>query len=184
MTTPPDFVNATALDASSLNSIGLWLVKSQTVGSSNVNYVELTNVFSSTYDSYLISWSNITSSASGVSMTVKLLVGTTPNASNWTGNSFYIVPGAAGALTNASLNNSAFAEIGNIDSTYKNSGFFNLQQPNIASATYAQYSSADNAYWRQGAFILKNSTQYDGIRLGPYSGTITGGTIRVYGYRN
>ncbi len=184
MATPPTFTTGQVLTAAQMNAVGLWLVKSQAVGT-GVSSVSITSCFSSDYDNYVISYSNITASAAGV-LYGSLLVGTTAQTNGWYGNTFYIITGAAGALSNATVTNSANVDMGSISSSagYKNSGVFELQAPNLACDTRAQFSNADNNYWRFGAFIVTNATQYDGIKIAPSSGTLTGGTISIYGRRD
>jgi len=180
--TYPVFTNGTVLPASDLNAIGLWLVKSQTIGS-GVSSVTLTSCFSSDYDNYLISWSGVTCSAAGVFVGATC-VGSTPTASGWYGNTYYVANGALAGLSAANDSNTAFFAMGSTSTTYTNSGQCALQSPYLASETRSQYTNADNNYWRFGAAQLANTTQYDGLKFYPLSGTMTGGTIRVYGYRN
>jgi hypothetical protein len=180
----PVFASGDVLNASDMNAVGLWLVKTQTIGS-GVASVTITSCFSAQYDNYLISFSDMTASASGV-LYGKLTVGTTPQTNGWTGNTFFIVNGAAGGLGNATITNAAFFELGSITSTagYKNASTCNLQAPFLTTQARSQYSNADDNYFRFSATQLANTTSYDGLQISPSSGTITGGTIRVYGYRN
>lgn len=173
----------TAADTNTyLNNGGLVYVKQVTVGSA-VASVDITSCFSSTYDNYVVSLAGITASNNGVSMIARLLVGTTANAANWDGNTYYVVTGGAGALTNNNLTNQNYAEIGSVTNTYLNAFTFQVNQPNRTTGSYINFSSADNNYLRFGAYFLKNSTAYDGIRILPFAGTLTGGTITIYGYR-
>ena len=44
--------------------------------------------------------------------------------------------------------------------------------------------NGENVYIRGfGSFVVNNNTSYDGFQLLPNSGTMTGGTISVYGRR-
>ena len=180
------FTAGSVLTASDTNTYlansGLVYVTQVTVGS-GVTTVNITSCFNSTYDNYLISWANITATANSTVLQGKLLVGTTPNASNWTANTFFLASGGAGGFNNVAGTNQALTEVGSCDATYKLAGFFNLQSPNLATASYIQWSHMDNAYWRYNAAILRNSTQYDGIQILAGAGTLTGGVITVYGYR-
>ena len=54
--TYPTFTNGQVLPASDLNAIGLWLVKSQTVGT-GVSSVTVSNAFSADFDNYRIIYS-------------------------------------------------------------------------------------------------------------------------------
>lgn len=164
---------------------GLTLIKTQSIGS-GVSSVTVTSTFSSTYDNYLIAVSDITATSGGGVLYAKLCIGSTPQTSGWYGNTFYIAAGQAGSLSNATLTNSASVEICSLTSTtnHKNAGVANIQSPFLTQQTRLQYTNADDYYFRTGAFHLSNTTSYDGIQILPSSGTISGGTIRVYGYRN
>ena len=62
MATPPVFVSGAILTAAQMNAVGLWLIKTQTIGSA-VSSVSITDVFSSDYDNYLIKITGMTASA-------------------------------------------------------------------------------------------------------------------------
>ena len=173
----------TAADTNTyLNNGGLVFVKQVTVGT-GVTTVNVTSCFSTEYDNYVVSYANITSANDGIAMLCKLLVGTTVNASNFDGNTFYVVTAGAGGLTNATYTANAIAEIGSLTNVYKNASIFEVKQPNLATGTMIEFRSVDDNYYRFGAFVLKNATQYDGIQILPFNGSLTGGTITVYGYR-
>lgn len=164
---------------------GLVLVKTQSIGS-GVSSVTVTSTFSSTYDNYMIAISDVIASVGGGVLTLKLCVGSTPQTSGWYGNTFFIAAGQSGSLSNATLSNASYAEICSLTSTtnHKNAGMANIQSPFLTQQTRLQFTNADDYYFRTGAFHLSNTTSYDGIQIAPSSGTITGGTVRVYGYRN
>lgn len=154
-----------------------------TIGS-GVSAVDLRGCFSALYDSYRVVWSNVACSSGSAAFLYKLLVGTTATTAGFYGNTQYIVNGAAGGLTGANRSNTAYGECGNTMTTYRNSGWLEIQQPFLATATMSSFSATDENYWRIGVDILRNSTSYDGFQFYPLAGTLTGGTIRVYGYRN
>jgi hypothetical protein len=62
MATPPTFSSGTVLTAAQMNAVGLWLVKTQTIGNA-VSSVAVTNAFSTDYDNYKIIISGGASSA-------------------------------------------------------------------------------------------------------------------------
>lgn len=64
MATPPDFAVGQVLTSAHMDAVGLWLVKSQTIGSGVPN-VEVTGAFSSDFDAYKIVVSGGAASASG-----------------------------------------------------------------------------------------------------------------------
>ena len=58
-----------------------------------------------------------------------------------------------------------------------------LKNPFLAKYTTAQFAQAREAYQAVGSGVHKVATSYTDFTLIPDSGTITGGTIKVYGYK-
>ena len=164
---------------------GLVLVKSQTIGSS-VSSITVNNCFSSNYDNYRIAFSNTAYSAQNEAALFKLTSSGTATTSGWYGNTFYVAIGGSGGLTNATFNNTAYGECASINSylSSKNSAVWDIQAPYLAENTRLQYHSGDAGYMRFGQFLHLSQTSYDGFQLLGNTGSFTGGTIRVYGYRN
>ena len=177
------------LTANSLNSNfqaagGLQYITQVTVGS-GVSNVDITNCFSATYDNYLISISGVACSLPGQAATFQVLAsGSLPGTNNWFGNSFYIVTGNSGGLTNAALSSGGYAEAGSMSNTTGGNSFtFEVFAPFRSEYTRVSYQNADDQYWRTGASVHKLATSYNGFRLTALSGTMTGGIVAVYGYR-
>ena len=157
-------------------------VKSQTIGS-GVSSVTVTNAFSSTYDSYQIVIEGTTNGTAGAAMLFRCVdSGGTDNASNWRGNTFYVVSGGAGGLTNDNFTSNASGQCGGF-STSAGSMAFLVQSPFASTRTQLAFTMADNNYWRTSAAVLDNATSYTGFKLVSNAGTFTGGTITVYGFR-
>jgi hypothetical protein len=183
MTTPPTFSSGQILTSSAMNSVGLWLVKTQTIGT-GVSDVTVTDAFSSDFDNYRITVSGFTGSAGGAAMTIQCVTTAgVVNASNWIGNTFYVSSGVAGALTNANITNAGSCEVG-YGSTAISSIMFDILGPQAARPTNIRFNDCDNSFWRVGAFFLNNTTSFTRIKFALNTGTITGGTIRIYGMRN
>ena len=179
----PVFASGDVLTASDMNAVGLWLVKTQTVGS-NVASVTVTNAFSSTYDNYLITINGMLSSVAGAALYFQCVTsGGAANAANWKGNSIYTNTGAGGALNNGFDNNTLSTACASIDDN-PSSAQFNVNGPYLSQRTSLNYNSTDSNYMRIGSSILDNATSYTSFLIANNVGTITGGTIRVYGYRN
>jgi hypothetical protein len=171
------------LTAASLNnnfaSGGLMLVKTQTIGTA-VSSVTVSSAFSSTYDNYLIT---ATGGAGSGTVAVKLTLGST--ATGYYYNLVYQSYNAATPTGSGGANLTSwitgYASTTGIDST------INLQSPNLAKNTLMSFSGAlasttgENS---NGRGYLADTTQYTAFTLTPNSGTLTGGTIRVYGYAN
>jgi len=165
-----------------LANSGLVFVKQVTIGTA-VATVNVTSCFTSTYDNYVISISNVTATANGSIFIAKLLSNTTPVTSGVHANTFFIANGAAGGLSDANLANASYFEVGSISTATKNSTVFTIEQPFLANYTRTSFSSADDNFFRLGAGVHRSNTSFDGVQISPFSGTITGGTITVYGYR-
>jgi hypothetical protein len=182
--TYPTFTDGTSLPATDLNAIGLWLVKSQTIGN-GVSTQNITSCFTANYDNYLVTINGMTSTGgNGGTINFKLLSGTTPTTSGFYGNIFYVVSGGGGGLSNAPAVNNASAEFMSITTSSLNSGQMMVQAPFLTQQTHTQGGSTDNNYFRINSFAHTLNNSYDGLQIIPSAGTITGGTIRVYGMRN
>jgi len=159
---------------------GLTLIKTQTIGSA-VSSVTVTSAFSSTYDNYRITVSGGVASANNV---LNLTLGSTSTGYyRFQINALYsssTVNGSNGSNT-ASFYGSGLGSVNSL------TGDFELQSPNLAKNThwrgFAAGSSTNNEiYWNQG--YLADTTAYTAFTLTASTGTLTGGTIRVYGYQN
>jgi hypothetical protein len=179
------------LTASSLNAnlsyldakgSGLVLVKTQTIGTA-VATVEVTGAFSATYENYLITVSGGTISSSAA---MRMILGaTTAGYYISFANAPYDGSGIAGVQTN---NGAIWSFIGFANTNGINI-FANLQSPQLAkltfiSAPYANSTGAAGTGTGQSNGFLNNTTQYTAFTISPSAGTLTGGTIRVYGYQN
>ena len=180
------FTTGEVLTASDTNTYlanaGLVYVKSQTIGT-GVSSVTVSDAFSATYDSYQIVIDGTLGSAAGAAMQFRCVTsGGADNASNWRGNGFYVQSGVSGGLTNDFYTSSIFGYCGGF-STAAGGMIFTVQGPYTASNTNINFTMADNQYLRISASCLDNTTSYTAFKLTPNSGTFTGGTITVYGYR-
>ena len=181
MATPPTFTAGTALAASSLNAVGLWLTKSVTI-TGTPSVVDVTSCFSSDYDNYLVSLNGISASG-GMSLPFQLLSGSTVIAANYNSTEFYTSVGSTtqtGQISNGANN---YVFIGSGTAASGVSSTFNVQSPFLAQHTKMNYTSIDNSFYRYGFGIHQSATSYNGFRLSTSSGTLSGGSITVYGYR-
>jgi len=157
---------------------GLELVKTQTIGSA-VASVECTSAFSSTYDNYYVSATDVSFSANQPD--VKLTLGATVTGYSYGG--FYMGHGV-GTLTALNGNNTTHWVIATAGNATASSFAFSLMTPNLAKNTFISSSSASQNWSETMNGYLNNTTQYTAFTITPSNGTLTGGTIRVYGYRN
>jgi hypothetical protein len=159
---------------------GLTLISSTTIGSA-VSSVTVSSAFSSTYENYRIILSGGVASTSN---SLSLTLGATATG--------YYRAALFNQFSSSSPNGSAqqnatswiFAAQGTVDSL---NGLVDLFSPNLAKNTHYYNASSQSTaagYVLHTAGYLANTTQYTAFTFTTDTGTITGGTIRVYGYQN
>jgi hypothetical protein len=154
---------------------GLTLIKSQAVGTT-VASVNVTGAFSATYDSYRIVYSNGISSAT---MPIDLKLGA--SVTGYSGVLVYATYTTSTTLIACFNNGSSWPYAGGGDSN-GTGAIFDLINPGVAKYTFIRNSNYANAT-ESGFFagVHKVATAYTDFTLA-VSGTLTGGTISVYGY--
>jgi hypothetical protein len=171
----------TAADTNTyLANSGLVFVKSQSVGS-NVSSVEITSVFSSTYDNYKVIYAggNMTGNAD-----ISLQLGPSSVSgynANYYSTLMYINgnPGAFDKAQGANVSTMSWVGGGSANGAYSS---FEIYNPNLAKWTRVVngiYQSGNAVGTQQGE--QQNTGQYTALTL--IGGNMTGGTITVYGYR-
>jgi len=170
-----------AIDATvfGLPAGGLTLVKTQTVGTA-VASVTVSGAFSATYDNYKIILDSIDGSVE-VAAYIKL--------NNSAGSTYFygvvLVSYSAGAIISTNLNAGTLGLYAGTISTLNNSAnVFDVISPFKATYTSNMGHTATLVYGLFYAGTDKNAVSHTGFTLLPQSGTMTGGTIRVYGYQN
>ena len=159
---------------------GLVLVKTQTIGTT-VGSVTVTDAFSTTYDNYLVQISGGVSSAGGV---LRTTLGSTS-----TGYYSKTIYGGYADNTVLGFGQSNTAFWGNAGTLTANTISYNATfvNPFLSKNTHifseSSGSSTTEAFYSFGGY-LADTTSYTAFTLTPASGTLTGGTIRVYGYAN
>lgn len=179
MATPPTFASGDVLTAAQMNSVGLWLVKSQAVGS-GVSSVTVTDAFSADYDQYLLTLSGGTIS-SAAAIGLQLGASTT----GYYGILIFTNTTAPSPTAAADNNGASFTFVGGCEANQNAHVSVNLFNPFQASYTKCRngsYQNSNNYGMYNGEHRV--ATSYTGFTLTPGAGTLTGGTIRVYGYRN
>ena len=180
MTTPPDFSVGQVLTAAQMNAVGLWLVKEVTIGT-GVSSVDVTAAFSSDYDNYRITYSTVDASSDQAGLFFRFGTAASPVTTNYKFGGKFM--GYTGTNLDLNQNTPGYWEVGGTE-TDINAGAFDVYGPNLAarSTFSAAFARSDAAFTIQG--IHDASTQHTGFHLYPSAGTLTGGFIRVYGYRN
>jgi hypothetical protein len=161
-------------------SPGVVLVKTQTIGSA-VGSVEVTGAFSSSYDDYKII---ISGGASSTACDLQLKLGATTTGYYSIQNRRYYSNGAA---ENTNTNNGANFESAGSANTNGLNACCEIGSPNLAKNTTVSgpiIYFATNAFGGNFSGYVNDTTQYTAFTITPSSGTLTGGTIRVYGYAN
>lgn len=175
----PDFSPGEVLTAAAMDSIGLWLVKTQTVGA-GVSSVPVPNAFSADFDNYRVLYSGGVGSTL-ISLNFQLTGATT---------NYYSITLYAGYATNTTPQSGGINNGSVIDSVgYASTSFtqctFDVLAPNLP-----RWTTVANCSWAAGTVagntngVHQVATAYTGFTLGVNTGDLTGGTIRVYGYRN
>lgn len=181
MATPPDFSVGQVLTAAQMNAVGLWLIKEQTIGSA-VTSVTVTGAFSADYEAYKIIISG------GVASTANTLYlnldGST--ASYYSSIIFYAYASGLGNASGIGSSNVAYwnyAGVGSSSALHADitlNGPF-LAKPTTFSAQAGGLTTDNSAIYSAGYHNVSSS--YSAFRITLSAGTITGGTIRVYGYK-
>jgi hypothetical protein len=173
----PVFASGDVLNASDMNAVGMWLVKSVTVGA-GVTTIPVTGAFSADYENYLITYTGGTGSGTA-DISLQLTGGT---GSDYDTGLTYTSSGWGGSTPNfASTTGTSFAWCGNVQ-TQGSTSFITILKPFLAQWTLmtSQFWSSGPG-WSQGRHKL--ATSYTGFSLIIGGGlNTTGGTVRVYGY--
>jgi hypothetical protein len=176
----PSFAPGEILAASDMNAVGLWLVKTQTVGT-GVASVVVNDAFSFNYHNYRIIYMGGNASLDG---DLRMTLGAAATGYHMAVPIAAYTGGAAATVAN---NNAAFWGFAGASRTTTNTLIMDIFGPQLSdetviSGTYigAKTGGVAGGY---GGF-LNNTTSYTSFTLTPSTGTLTGGTIRVYGYQN
>lgn len=175
----PNFTANDVLTADDMNAVGLWLIKTQTIGAGVPN-VTVTDAFSADYDAYKITVTGGVASAGG-GLELQLGSTTTGYYLAVMGVTYSTVAATVGADNNAAR----WTSVGSIN-TSSLSMNIELTNPFLTENTFIfGQGLTGSATGRMICGVLSNTTSYTGFTLFA-SGvlTMTGGTIRVYGYRN
>jgi hypothetical protein len=153
---------------------GLRLVKKQTIGSA-VSSVTVTNAFSATYEAYKIICTNVAASSSNATVSMQL----SGLTSGYYGNAIF-ANFTSGAPSSTGMDNaSSHTHAGGI----REGMYFNVEVINPFLARQTHFANAiqdTNAGFSK--CVQTGLTSATGFTITPANGTLTGGTIYVYGY--
>lgn len=170
-----DSVDATLFTALGGAYPGLRLVKKQVIGSA-VSQVVVTDAFSATYPNYKIIVSG--GVGSGQAYAQLRLGSTTSNYfAGYLGFTYASTPSNAGVSGGVNFPFSIFT-----DAAGGMNGSVELLQPFTTSRTFMNSACATNNQSIIGQGQQTDNTSFTAFTLIPATGTLTGGTIHVYGY--
>jgi hypothetical protein len=175
----PSFSAGEVLTAADMNAVGLWLVKTQTVGT-GVSSIPVTSVFSSAYDNYRIIYSGYTASTNAsLSLQLNNSTGTT-----YQGNGIFM---SFGSTTVNGYGPAAAVRWVDLSPASTNLGYscLDLFGPFLSVATRGRVTgNSGSGYYDFGLSDTSTNSNTGFTFTHSAGGTLTGGTIRVYGYRN
>jgi len=159
---------------------GLVLISSTTIGTA-VSSVAVSNCFSATYDNYQII---ISGGVASTSNELNLQLGATTTGYY---AAFARITYAGGVVSGTNTSNGASFGLIGLGTTNTLDANFELRNPFASKVTtfsdiYSQTATAGQAY--VGAGFQNSTTSFTGFTILVNTGTITGGTIFVYGYAN
>jgi hypothetical protein len=163
-----------------LGAPGLELIKVETIGTT-VSSIPVASAFSTDYDNYKVIIQGGTASITG-----DLAIQMTGATTGYYSGTVRVVAAGTGSFTGQS--NQASMEIGRYTTgTNQPSATLEIMAPFQAARTTMTSTSifgdTTNGPFRQIAGFLNNTTSYTGFTILAGTGTLTGGTISVYGYR-
>jgi hypothetical protein len=174
----PVFASGDVLNASDMNGVGLWLVKTQTVGS-GVSSVTVTGAFSADYDNYEVVYQTGDASA-----TAALFVKFNNSAgATYSYGGGYTLFGTTSFVAEQANNTTDGIRIGNSNPDLS-SCVFQVISPFLATPTHVMSQHADHQFFSVRGGRDSNAVSQTDLTLVAPGSTLTGGTIRIYGRRN
>jgi hypothetical protein len=177
--------NATQFyDGSSWNPVGvapgLVLINTTTIGTT-VASVTVSSAFSATYDNYKII---VSGGVGSTNITLRLQLGSTTTGYYLGVNrASYETGGASTEFTNngSSFQHAGYASTGGINANIELTDPFATSRTGFTTQ-FGQLATTGNSY--SGTGFQNSATSFSAFTLTTSTGTLTGGTIRVYGYAN
>lgn len=193
MATYPVFSVGEVLTADDMNAVGLWRITSGITATngtvsdgvvtvnSTVSSVTVSGCFSSDFLNYKIIISQVDFSANGEALRMTLS-GVT--GSVYKNNIQYAAWGSGAFASAGSATASSGFVLGFGSATDNTNMIIDIMSPQAAKASGCTAVSTSDSYWTTAGGICTSTVQSTGFTLTPDNGTLSGGTIRVYGYRN
>ena len=175
--TYPVFASGDVLNASDMNGVGLWLVKSQTVGA-GVGSVAITSCFNSDYRNYRVTFEGGVQTVNDNAIQIQFA-----NTAGHYASMRYDAYSAVGSGTLNSFNLN-FAYFGLSGASNQTTMVMDVFAPNLAEVTKYSGMLTSNNYFGTGGGVYFQTTQLTGFSIIFPGFTNTGGVVKVYGYRN
>ena len=160
-----------------LANSGLVYVTSATIGSA-VSSVTLSSCFNSTYTAYKIVVSGGTTTADA-GLALKLGA----SATGYYASKLFYVYASNVAFVSQDNNTASWTTAGFSPNGQGMSMCVELQNPYLAQYTFMQASANAATLGGPVTGLHQVATSYSAITITPSAGTMTGGTVTVYGYR-
>ena len=161
---------------SAVGNSGLVYITGATIAALSTS-ATVSNCFSTTYDNYLIKVTGMTATAAGD--TSFQFTGITTSVYAFSG--FYQSIGSS--TINAYGGTSTSSPIGTMAATLNTQINIEISGANLAVVKYLLIDTVSNNIRVSQATQCNSTVQATGFTITPASGTLSGGTIRVYGYR-
>jgi len=187
----PNFAVGETLRSADMNAVGWWKITptgatngtissdGDVVVNSAVGSVTVSGAFSADYDNYRIIYTGGTASTqTGLDLTLGSA------NSQYFSNLFYSLYTGGGIQILNYSGATKFTYAGAMDSNQNAFVSLDLYQPFASASTriFSQWMQTDSSGF--GAGVQKQNTSYTAFTLTTQTGTISGGSIRIYGYRN
>ena len=189
----PTFSVGEVLTANDMNAVGLWRITSgitATNGTVSDGVVTINNTvasctvsgcFSSSFINYRIVITGVDCSANGAAGYITLS-GSTGNTYSTAG---YYMAYTAATLNGFNRNQTGDGFLWTVSGTETNDAVIDIYRPQTNNRTTATAQWSNDLWPGNASGYDSNTAQHTGFVLkAPATTTISGGTIRVYGYRN
>jgi hypothetical protein len=169
----PSFSSGEVLRATDMNAVGLWLVKSQAVPAGGTAFT-VTGAFSADYRNYRIVFDNI----GGTSGNSSFLQINGSTGSTYTSNGRYM---SSGANADAQIADTGFW-LGIMGTGF--GGSIDIYRPFLTAATSATCSTNSSTFTNIVAGYDSNAASSTAFTIRLAAGTLTAGSVSVYGYKS
>lgn len=182
----PVFATGDVLNASDMNAVGLWLVKSQAVGSTGVTSVSISQAFGPAFNNYKVIWSGGQTSAA-TNINVRIGLDGVYSTTGYYGSLIYHDRTAGVPAVAGDVNNSQFTWAAGGAGASDGAAAANFDILNPYNALRTEIHSAQVLYGAvYGNYIGLHDigSSYNDLRLIVAGGnTMKNGTIYIYGYQ-